>query len=263
MRDVFRFTGKHLPMHVLNRFVHKRSEENRVRPHRRKFKFPEKLVLQGAVLIKQDMARKGIAVLHVAFPDCIQVQFRHPLFKKNFIVGNIRIDTIEIFRRRFFRRIGFRAGKHEQIFCTAERRIVEPPKVEILDTLQGVPRFLLAIKPEDFLIDVFIIFPRNRIERIHAGNRKFQSLALVDCHDADASGRRHHVKILVFIDSAILQELEIFIEKFLQNLFALFPVRHNRHHAVHAFKPAEQFGEQGQVICRAQIFHTAVEFCRQ
>ena len=206
--------AKHCTVDVLYGLVDKATEEHGTLTHRQELQFLVELVLEGAGLIDGDVGGEGECRLDLNVFHILEVEVTAIPAWTAYLWQRV-IDLLEVEAWCPFVSV---AGEHQQVLCTGEGRVVQPPEIKELDAclwLEGRTMAILGFKTGKQRIG---LVAGDAAHRIHQHNGKLHSLGLMDGHKGDAATRRILRFILVFLKTAVQEATEEGVEKALRGL---------------------------------------------
>ena len=238
--------------------MHERTEEHSVRTDRHEFQFLIELVLQGAGLVNRNMRceRVGILDVHILY----RLEIKLPYIETGAVHGlQFPVYLFEIVARRPLVLV---AGQDQQILCTGECRVVEPPEIKIFRDIIRLKGRTLDVSVLNLHHKVIGIFPRHIRQGINQHNRELHTLGLVNRQERNTAARCVLRIVLILCDAAVEEQTEIQIKEHLGILIdtALALVLHGVKdvYPVEVLKLPDNLCQLGEVSCRPDIHHSHV-----
>ena len=201
-------------VHVLNRLVHKLSEERRAHANGGEAQLAEKLILHRAPLVQQYVRRERVDGLEVALLHMVEGELlereRRGVARRQLVIG--LLERLSYLPRPLAMR------QHEQVLGSREGRVVEAPEVEVLDGLDGLVGLARAVAVLDFLKRLVAGLRGRRIERVHHDDGKLHPLRLVNGQKRHAPARDVLGLVLVLVYPTCHEESQVGVEEPLQRL---------------------------------------------
>ena len=158
-------------------------------------------------------------------------------------LGKSLPDGREVFSGLLVRR------EHQHLLRPRERHIVQPHAVEEGDAVLGLER-RPATERAEVAVDL-LGSGHPRRERADHDHRELQPLGLMDGHHLYVALGEWPIRILVFVDAAVVEKAQEAVEEMEADVFAV-PVRDHRIVVV-TLKDVQKLGENGEVSSRALL----------